>query len=87
MIKRDSGLTWTDGEEVECFLMALDELRKGLENYHIGWFFFDNCNVIKGFGHKQSKHMAKFVKSAHLHLKNNTEGPNAQIVWKKYFFP
>ena len=85
MIKCNPHFIWRNDEEVKLFLMALDELRLGLEDYHIGWFFDQECNVIKGkFSEGMSKHMAEFIKSAINKLENNIGNQQTNAVWHKY---
>ena len=78
MILKNPNYKWEIGSEPYYFLLALEELKRRLEEGRINWIFHTQSNILRT---DESKSMAKFVSTAWVCLNNDRR----YETWKKYF--
>ena len=80
MIKNHPEYAWEIGRESFYFLLALEELRRMLQNGRIDWIFHPECNILDLRSNDIDK-MLYFVSDALADMNEN----RTYETWKRYF--
>ena len=78
MIKNHLGYAWEIGRESHYFLLALEELKRMLQDGKINWIFHPQSNILRS---KDIDKMLYFVSDALADMNEN----RTYVTWKKYF--
>ena len=78
MIRNHPEYAWEIGRESYYFLLALEELKRMLEDGRIDWIFHPESNILRS---KDVDKMLHFVSDALADMNEN----RTYVTWKKYF--
>ena len=78
MISNHPECAWEIGRESHYFLLALEELKRMLQDGKINWIFHPQSNILRS---NDVDRMLHFVSKALLHMKGDQSYEN----WKQYF--
>ena len=78
MIKNHPEYAWEIGRESHYFLLALEELKRMLQNGKINWIFHPQSNILRS---NDVDKMLHFVSNALFNMKGDQTYEN----WKRYF--
>ena len=78
MIKNHPGYAWEIGRESHYFLLALEELKRMLQDGKINWIFHPQSNILRS---NDVDKMLHFVSNALFNMKGDQTYEN----WKRYF--